>query len=145
MLLGEVDLDKLDAMNAGMRSAVPHNDALGLEVVDIGDGEIWMKLPWAERLVGDPSTGVLHGGAVSSLMDAAAGFAVMVKLQKRLSITTLDLRIDYLKPASPRADVIAHTVCYKVTRHVCFVRGTGYVTSADDPIATVAATFARKT
>lgn len=131
-------------MNAGMRSAVPHNEALGLEIVDLREDAIWMKLPWAEHLVGDPSTGVLHGGAVSSLMDAAAGFAVMVKLQKRLSIATLDLRIDYLKPAAPRADVIAHTVCYKVTRHVCFVHGVGYVASPDDPIATVAATFARK-
>lgn len=134
----------LHRMNEGMRSAIPHNDALGLEVIDVGDAQLWMKLPWAERLVGDPTTGVLHGGAVSSLMDAAAGFAVMVALGKPMKIATLDLRIDYMKPAAPRRDVIAHTVCYKVTKHVCFVRGTGYVDDPADPIASVAATFARK-
>ena len=59
-------------------------------------------------------------------------------------IATLDLRIDYMKPARAGHAVIAHTRCYKVTRQICFERGTAYVDDESDPIATVAATFARK-
>jgi uncharacterized protein (TIGR00369 family) len=133
-------------INAGMLRFVPHNRELGLAVEDFrhGRGEVWMRLPYAERLVGNPDDGVLHGGAITSLMDAACGMAVMVRLGNNAPIATLDLRIDYLKPATPPFDVIAHTECYKVTRSVCFVRGFAHHEDPADPIAAVAATFIRK-
>ncbi|UJR82651.1 PaaI family thioesterase [Sandaracinus amylolyticus] len=131
-------------MTHGMQARIPHNRALGLEVIDYAASEVWMRLPYDAKLVGNPATGVLHGGAISSLMDAACGFATMIALGGPSPIATLDLRIDYLKPAIPGGDVIAHAHCFKITRHVCFVRGTAYVHDANDPIASVAATFARK-
>lgn len=137
----------LAQMNEGMRSWVPHNRALGLEIVDFRHetGEVWMRLPYAEKLVGNPDDGVLHGGAVTSLMDAACGMAVMVRLGRSAPIATLDLRIDYLKPAAARRDVVAHTECFKITRSVAFVRGLAYHGGDEsDPIAAVAATFIRK-
>lgn len=134
----------LAVINHGLRERVPWNAALGLEVIEYGANEVWMRMPYAARLVGNPATGVLHGGAVSALMDAAGGTAIMLTLGGPAKIATLDLRIDYLKPATPGLAVIAHTQCYKVTRHVCFVRGTAYVTDESDPIASLSATFARK-
>lgn len=133
-------------INQGMQRAVPHNALLGLEVTHFRhrSGEVWMRLPYAERLVGDPDTGVLHGGAITSLMDAACGMAVMVRLGQGSSIATLDLRIDYLAPATPGQDVIAHTECFKVTRSMAFVRGMAHHGDEDDPIAAVAACFVRK-
>lgn len=133
-------------MNEGMRQFVPHNRELGLEVLDFRHrtGEVWMRLPYAERLVGDPDDGLLHGGAVTSLMDAACGMAVMVRIGQGAAIATLDLRIDYLKPATAGRDVIAHTECFKLTRSVAFVRGVAHSGDADDPVAAVAATFMRK-
>jgi uncharacterized protein (TIGR00369 family) len=126
------------------RARVPHNRALGLEVVDFGRDEVWLRLPYAPALVGHPASGVLHGGAISALMDAACGMAIMVRLGGPSKIATLDLRIDYMKPAAAGRDVIAHAQCYKVTLRVCFVRGTAYVDDERDPVAAVAATFARK-
>ncbi|MCC6874564.1 MAG: PaaI family thioesterase [Sandaracinaceae bacterium] len=135
----------VERMNEGMWQWVPHNRELGLHVLDFrGRGEVWMKLPYAERLVGNPETGILHGGAITSLMDAASGMAVMVKLGMGEPIATLDLRIDYLKPAAPRRDVTAHTEIVKVTKNVVFVRGIGFVDDEKDPVASVAATFMRK-
>ena len=137
----------LDRINEGNRANVPHNRELGLEVLDFrhGSGEAWVRLPWNERLVGDPESGVLHGGAVTSLMDAACGMAVMIRIGQGASIATVDLRIDYLKPAKPETDVIAHAECYKLTRSIAFVRGLAHHPEApDDPIASVAATFIRK-
>ena len=133
-------------MNDGMRAFVPHNRELGLEVVDFRhrSGEVWMRLPYAAHLVGNPDDGVLHGGAITSLMDAACGMAVMVRLGQGAPIATLDLRIDYLKPAAAGQDVIAHTECFKLTRSVAFVRGVAHAGEPNDPIASVAATFMRK-
>ncbi len=136
----------IDQMNEGMRRFVPHNRELGLTVLDFRHrtGEVWMRLPYAERLVGNPDDGVLHGGAITSLMDAASGMAVMVRLGVGAAIATLDLRIDYLKPAAAGRDVTAHTECYKLTRHIAFVRGLAHCGDEDDPVAAVAATFMRK-
>ncbi len=137
----------IDQINEGTRSSVPHNRELGLELIDFrhGKGEVWMRLPYAKRLVGDPESGVLHGAAITSLMDAACGMAVMIKMGEGASIATVDLRIDYLKPARPGSDVIAHTECYKLTRSIAFVRGVAHhPDSPDDSIASVAATFFRK-
>ncbi len=133
-------------MNEGMRAFVPHNRELGLEVLDFRHrtGEVWMRLPYAERLVGNPDDGVLHGGAITSLMDAACGMAVMVRLGMGAPIATLDLRIDYLKPAGAGRDVIAHTECFKLTRSVAFVRGMAHCGEESDPVASVSATFMRK-
>lgn len=131
-------------MSAAMRERVPQNGALGLEVIDYGPDEVWMRLPYSPAIVGNPATGVIHGGAISTLMDAACGTAIMLRLGGPAKIATLDLRIDYMKPARAGHAVIAHTRCYKVTRQICFVRGTAYVDDPADPIASVAATFARK-
>jgi uncharacterized protein (TIGR00369 family) len=129
-------------MNRRFMEFVPHNKALGLEVVRFGDGEAVMSLPYADRLVGNPETGVLHGGAITSLMDAACGAAVFMKLTEPMPIATLELRIDYLRPATPHQAVVARAHCYKVTRDVAFVRCDAFhAGAADDPIATAAGTF----
>ena len=137
----------IERMNAGMHAFVPHNRELGLVVTRFrhASGEVWMRLPFAERLIGDPEAGVLHGGAVTTLMDAACGMACLVRLGQGAPIATLDLRIDYLKPATAGLDVIAHTECFKLTRSMAFVRGMAHHEGAeDDPIASVAAAFVRK-
>jgi uncharacterized protein (TIGR00369 family) len=133
----------LAVMTQAFRDGVPHNAALGLEMVDVGPGEGYatMRLPYAEALVGDPATGVLHGGAISSLIDATCGAAVFMKLTRPLAIATLDLRIDYLKPATPGLDVFARADTIKLTRNVGFVRALAYHDDPGDPIAAATGTF----
>lgn len=135
----------LAKMNEGIHRYIPHNRELGLVAVDFRreSGEVWMKLPYAEHLIGNRDDGVLHGGAITSMLDAACGMAVMVRLGVGTPIATLDLRIDYLKPAAAGRDVISHTECYKITRHIAFVRGMAHTGDEADPIASVAATFMR--
>ena len=131
----------LPMLDAGFRQMVPHNAALDLRVIDCGPGMVVLSLPWAEHLVGNPETGVLHGGAITSLLDACGGASVFLRMASPQPIATLDLRIDYLKPATPRRDVLAKAECYKLGRNVAFVRGLAYHDSPDDPIAAAAATF----
>ena len=56
-------------------------------------------MPYDAKLVGNPETGVLHGGAITALLDGASGAAVFAALVDIVPIATLDLRIDYLRPA----------------------------------------------
>ena len=132
----------LAQLNRNFHAVVPHNRALGLAMVALEDGEARMRLPYSLDLVGNPETGVLHGGPITSLMDACCGAAVFMKLSSPAPIATLDLRIDYLRPATAGRDVIAHAACYRLTRNVAFVRAMAYHDPDEaDPIAAAAGAF----
>jgi len=120
---------------------VPHNRALDLRLEDFADGMALFRLPYADHLVGNPETGVLHGGVITTLLDATAGASVFMKTWKPVPVATLDLRIDYLKPATPKRDVLAKASCYKLTRSVAFIRAVAYHDDENDPIASAAGTF----
>lgn len=120
---------------------VPHVKALGLRFHGMGDDWAALELPYSEALVGYPDTGVIAGGAIFSLMDSTAGMAVFTRLDSWRAQATMDLRIDYLKPATPGKAVIGRVQCYKITRRVAFVRGIAYHDDPERPIANVTGTF----
>ena len=120
---------------------VPHNEAIGLELVAAEPYRVIVKVPYAERLVGNPDTGVLHGGVITTMLDAASGIACLCAMEELVSIATLDLRIDYMKPAEPRRDLLGRAHCYKMTRNIAFVRGVAYHEDPAEPIATSVASF----
>lgn len=125
-----------------VQKGIPHCGALGVRVVRIGHPHTTLALPYREDLVGDPTTGVIHGGAVTSLIDTVCGMAVFSALKKLQTIATLDLRIDYLKPAQAHKEIHATADCYKLTRSIAFVRARAYhPETPDDWIANCAAAF----
>lgn len=123
-----------------MTRALPHIDALGGEVVRVEEGFGLMKIDWREELVGNPLTGVLHGGVITALLDTASGLAVFTAVPEVMMVATLDLRIDYFKPAVPRHAVFAEARCIRLTRSIAFVRGRAYH-EPDHDIAASMATF----
>lgn len=122
-------------------SAVPHMVEIGIDVVEGSEGEWVMRLPYNPDHVGHPETGVIHGGVITTLIDSICGLAVFSSLGAIRPIATLDLRIDYLKPATAERDIFAFGQCYKMTRSVAFVRAVAYHEQRDDPIANTVATF----
>jgi len=125
----------------GFAARVPHNQALGIQVLDLKGGEVTFELPYDAKLVGNPDTGTLHGGVITALLDAASGAAVFAAMTEFVPIATLDLRIDYLKPAEPGKSVIGKATCYKMTRNVAFTRAVAYQDGPDDVIAHSVGTF----
>lgn len=114
--------------------------ALGLKIEDVSKGRVLARLPWQEELVGDPQQRILHGGCITTLIDSACGYALFSWQEKLPDIATLDLRIDYLKPALPDMDVFAEAEVYRTTKSIAFLRASAYQTEGD-PIANAVATF----
>jgi uncharacterized protein (TIGR00369 family) len=113
----------------------------GLRLDRTARGEAWCSLPFHPVFVGDIRSGVLHGGVVTAMLDESCGMAVQLALDGTRAIATLDLRIDYQKPATPGIDIRARSFCYRVTRSIAFVRSTAFQESESDPVATATACF----
>lgn len=122
-------------------AAIPHCESLGMRLISTAPDEAVLMIPYDEKLIGNPETGVMHGGAITSLLDTCCGTAVMVSRKQPSSTATLDLRINYMRPATPQKAVFARAHCYRATRSVGFVRAVAYHEDPDDPIATASAAF----
>lgn len=135
-------MSKRKAQNAKQFiQTIPHASALGMDLTQIGDGEAEICMPYSEQLVGDPKTGVIHGGAVSAVMDTCCGAAVMSHPEAPAGTATIDLRIDYMRPATPGQSIRTQAQCYRVTRSVAFVRATAYDDDSENPVATATGAF----
>ncbi len=120
---------------------LPHVAALGIEAHNMRGGHAEMSMPWRADLVGDPETGVIHGGAVSALMDTCCGAAAMCHPDAPGGTATIGLRIDYMRPATPGQTIRARAQCFHITRSVAFVRATALDDDETRPVATATGTF----
>ncbi|HZL00434.1 MAG TPA: PaaI family thioesterase [Caulobacteraceae bacterium] len=135
------DLEALAELGRRMVDQTPQAGALGLRFVSVAPGVAVIEAPYRDDLVGDPATGVMAGGVVTSLLDHVCGLAIKAAALDFNATATLDLRIDYMRPAEPRRGVIGRAHCYKLTRSIAFVRATAFEDDPDDPIATAQGAF----
>ena len=90
----------LDAaqIEARMREA-PFNAWMDLRVAALDEDSIEIALAWREDMVSNPKSRIVHGGILGALIDTAADYAIAAKLGR--PVPTVDLRIDYHRPAPP--------------------------------------------
>ncbi|PZU14906.1 MAG: phenylacetic acid degradation protein [Citromicrobium sp.] len=129
------------ARAAALMLAQGHAGWLGLRYHAHGPDWAELELPWRADLIGEEERQVLASGPIVSLMDMASGMSVWIKMGAFKAIATLDLRVDYVRPARPGHAVIGRVECYRVTRSAAFVRGMAHDGDPGDPVAHVAGCF----
>lgn len=118
-----------------------HSGWLGLRYSDHGEDWVELELPWREDLLGEEGRQVLASGPILSLMDMASGLSIWKAMDEFRAIATLDLRVDYMRPARPRASVFGRAQCYRLTRSAAFVRGLAHDGDTGDPVAHIQGVF----
>ena len=133
--------DKRDPIARHFIEAITHARAMGMTLDRLGVGEAEISMPWNADFVGDPRSGIIHGGVISALMDTCCGAAVLSHPTGPRSTATIDLRIDYMRAAAPGQRITARASCYHVTRSVAFVRAQAMDEDSENPVATATGAF----
>ena len=124
---------------------LPHCKALNMRMDLLEPSQAIMSMPYDKRLIGDPETGVIHGGAMSALMDTCGGASVFMHPENAGASVTLDLRIDYMRSAKPGERIYAESHCFHATRTVAFVRVTAWAgDQKEETVATATGAFSFK-
>jgi len=87
-----------------MEQFIPFNKHLGIRLAEVDRGRVRLEVPFKPELIGDPIRGALHGGVISTLADTCGGAALWSACDDdRIRVSTIDLRIDYLRPGKQEA------------------------------------------
>lgn len=95
--------DKLEALRQIMERGIPFNRLLGFRLEDAADGRARGSFTFSAELVGNPLTGVLHGGVIAAVLDVIGACAVVSTFEDQSPMAgmgTVDLRVDYLRPGA---------------------------------------------
>jgi len=120
-----------------------HGVALGYTITRVDSGEVDLSFPYKEEVVGNPLAGVVHGGVIVSLLDTCCSTAAMTVLNRPAITPTIDLRLDYMRPAEPNKPIYVTAKVYRNTSSVIFCRGVAWQDDPDSPIAHCVANFMR--
>jgi len=94
------DDEQFSRLRAFMSTHIPFNRYLGMQVRALSEGRAVLALPFKPELIGDPIRPALHGGTISMLADTAGGAAVLAGVRMEALVSTIDLRVDYLRPGA---------------------------------------------
>ena len=130
-----------DKLKSFMEQKIPFNAFLNMKVDSLGIGEAIIRIPSRPELTGDPFRPALHGGVISTLADTAGGLAVFTKLEAQHTASTVDLRVDYLRPGNVTQDVIAKSTVIRVGNRVAATQTTVYQDDPGAPVAVAAAVY----
>jgi uncharacterized protein (TIGR00369 family) len=101
------------------------------------------SMPDRPEWLGDTERGLIHTGVITTLVDTVSGLAAVAGAGRFEAIATLDLRMDFLRPARPGKPLHAHAVCYRLTPSITFVRASAWQDDENEPVAVSQSTFMR--
>jgi uncharacterized protein (TIGR00369 family) len=111
------DLSKLIRF---MEQDVPFNRFLGFTVLHSEEGFVRVRISFRPEFIGDPRRPALHGGIFSAVIDACGGLAVWTLFDVEDLISTVDMRVDYLRPG-PDSDIVAESRVVRMGNRVSVV------------------------
>ncbi len=100
-----------------MAEEIPFNRYLGIQVAELEAGFARLELPYRDELIGDPFRPAIHGGVLSTMLDTAGGAAVWTEIAPTDRVSTVDLRVDYLRPG-PQADLACEARVVRIGNRV---------------------------
>lgn len=101
----------LALLTSFVEESIPFNKFLGIRAPLMERGRVRLAIPFREELIGDAQWPALHGGVISTLADTAGGVVVWSVLESlSYRVSTIDLRVDYLRPGRSEALVAEATV-----------------------------------
>jgi uncharacterized protein (TIGR00369 family) len=86
-----------------MEEDIPFNRFLGMRLLELGEGFARVEIPFRPELIGNPYVPAIHGGVLSTLVDTCGGAAAFTQITPPETVSTIDLRVDYLRPGESRA------------------------------------------
>ena len=95
------ELRTVEDLAAAFERFIPFNRWLGLRCQEIDAGRVRVELPFRDELIGNPEIPALHGGTISATLDTTGGLAVWSLARPMDRVSTIDLRVDYLRPGRP--------------------------------------------
>lgn len=131
------------ALSKTFGRAVPHVQELGITVDEITEQWALAQLPYRDEWLGDSERGIIHTGVITTFVDSICGIALLGKAGAFEAIATLDLRMDYLRPAVRGKTLHCRAECYRFTSHIAFMRATVWQDSEAEPVAQSQSAFMR--
>jgi uncharacterized protein (TIGR00369 family) len=132
-----------EALRVHFTRAIPHAYACGMQADALDGTQACLTLPYRETWLADAERGWIHPSMVTCLIDTACGLALMAAAGQFERIATLDLRVDYLRPALAPKPVLCRAECYRMTETIAFVRASAWQDNRDEPCAVSQAAFMR--
>lgn len=132
-----------DALLANFTQAIPHSRECGMVIHQLDAQGAGAHLPYRHEWLGDTGRGLVHTGIITSLVDTVSGLAALAAIGRFEPVPTLDLRMDYLRPAVPGRTLHARAECYRLTRSIAFVRAQAWQDDERQPVAVSQSTFMR--
>jgi uncharacterized protein (TIGR00369 family) len=128
-----------------MEEFIPFNKFLGVRVVRVERASVRLELPWRDEFIGDPMKRAIHGGVISTMVDVAGGMAAWSALEDPMArVSTVDLRVDYLRPGKTHA-VLADGVVVRLGGRIAVTDMKIFHPGAEgEPIATGKGVYAVK-
>ncbi|MDX2003159.1 MAG: hotdog fold thioesterase [Chitinophagales bacterium] len=118
-----------------IENLIPFNKLLNIQLVEIREGFAKLKVPFKPELIGDPRRQAIHGGVISTLMDTAGGAAGMTTLVSfEDALSTIDIRVDYLRPAKAM-DLVVESEIVRSGNRIIVTRMIAYQEDIKQPIA----------
>jgi uncharacterized protein (TIGR00369 family) len=125
----------LESLRTRFVEAIPHCRETGITITELQQEYALAELPYRDAWLADPERGMLHPGIVTTLIDSACGIAVIAHLGRFDPIATLDLRVDYLRPAFRDKSLWCRAECFRRTATIAFMRARVWQDNVDEPVA----------
>lgn len=124
-------------------SSVPHCGQMGQRLILVEQGRIQLHQPYGEHLLGDVDRQLIHTSVQLTMVDSGFGAAALSGMVELESIATIDLHMDYYRPAVAGQDLYLEARIERMTPRLVFVRGHVWQSNRDQPTAAGSAKFMR--